>query len=113
MSLDGKCWYISDLTNRWISEKMDGVRAFWNGRLIYINGNLITCPQWFTQKLTIDIQLDGELWMGRHNTHTNVTAVLSSKTADWNQISYYIFDIPSSLGKTYEERIEEMELLKP
>ena len=41
----------------------------------------------------------------------NLTTILNSKNPDWNQIGYYVFDIPSSLS-TYEERMKEMETLQ-
>lgn len=102
-----------------MSEKMDGVRAYWNGKKsISKHGKEIKCPPWFTEHLPSTFQLDGELWMGRGTTHTSVTAILNLKKkqngddAGWKQIGYFIFDIPSS-NKVYEERIDEMESLKP
>ena len=87
---------------------MDGVRAYWNTReLVSRHGNVINCPEWFVSKLPTTLTLDGELWMGKGNTHSNIASVLNSKTGDWNQLGYYVFDIPSSLG-TYEEKMEEM-----
>jgi DNA ligase-1 len=95
-----------------MSEKMDGVRAYWNGKkLIPKKGNEINCPQWFIEHLPSITTLDGELWMGRGNTFANVNSILKSN-GDWRKIGYYIFDIPSS-EDTYEGRMKEMESLKP
>jgi len=95
-----------------MSEKMDGMRGFWDcHNMISRHGNLIPSPSWFTSELPMDITLDGELWMGPGTTHEKFMKVLKSKTADWGQIGYYLFDIPSCTG-TYEERMEKLENLK-
>lgn len=99
-------------TNRWMSEKMDGVRAHWNGQILTSKqGNEIQCPYWFTDRLPSTTALDGELWMGRKNSLADISSVLKSKFGEWSQIGYYIFDIPSSID-TYEERMKEMDSLQ-
>jgi DNA ligase-1 len=48
-----------------MSEKLDGVRAFWNGHNFYSrNNNIFEAPKWFKEKMPW-FPLDGELWMGR------------------------------------------------
>src|SRR5689334_15950908 len=96
-----------------MSEKMDGVRGYWNGDyLLSRQGYVFPCPTWFTATLPCNMALDGELWMGRTNTHVTVTALLNSNNGDpWTQLRYCIFDVPSSSG-TYEERMKEVEVLK-
>src|SRR5689334_22178104 len=95
-----------------MSEKMDGVRAYWNGsKLISKHGKTFECPKWFTEHLPLTPYLDGELWMGRESTFTSITAILNATDGAWNQIGYYEFDIPSSDG-TYEDRMKEMDQLK-
>src|SRR5687767_11508033 len=104
--------FVTKLFDRWMSEKLDGWRAYWDGgRLLSRQGYVITCPKWFTSTLPNHITLDGELWMGQGTTHVNVTTVLNSKNGDWSQMRYYVFDIPSSPG-TYEDRMKEMVSLK-
>ncbi|MDC2889384.1 hypothetical protein [Psychrosphaera algicola] len=49
----------------WLSEKYDGIRAYWNGTtLLTRRGNQIHCPQWFIENLP-KTALDGELWISR------------------------------------------------
>ena len=49
----------------WVSEKLDGVRAYWDGsRLLFRSGQTIQAPDWFTRELP-RTALDGELWIGR------------------------------------------------
>jgi len=54
-----------DVTQFWVSEKFDGVRARWDGKqLISRGGNVFVAPDWFVRNFP-DKPLDGELWMGR------------------------------------------------
>jgi len=49
-----------------MSEKLDGVRCYWNGSAMYTrNGKLFYPPKFFTNELPRNIALDGELWSGR------------------------------------------------
>ena len=49
-----------------MSEKLDGVRAYWNGENLYTrNGKHLYPPEWFTAKLPKGFALDGELWIRR------------------------------------------------
>jgi DNA ligase-1 len=93
-----------------MSEKLDGIRVFWNGTvLISRHNNGIGYPQWFIQGLPKNITLDGELWLGR-GTLDLLDGVLSSSNTEsmwWKQISFMIFDIPSS-QEPYEIRVREM-----
>ena len=48
-----------------ISEKLDGVRCYWNGSEMYTRtGNHFFAPDWWKLKLP-KIALDGELWTER------------------------------------------------
>lgn len=95
-----------------MSEKMDGVRAYWNGnKSISRQGKDISCPSWFTAGFP-KVSLDGELWIGEGTSFRDVSTIIKSKQGNWGQIGYYVFDIPTSLA-TYEDRMKEMEDLKP
>ena len=60
-----------DLAGWWLSEKLDGVRAYWDGKsLISRLGNRFHAPDWFLEGLP-DIPLDGELWIGRKAFQTH------------------------------------------
>lgn len=57
--------YQADLTGWWISEKLDGVRAYWDGKkFLSRQGNEFMAPAWFVDGLP-KTPLDGELWMDR------------------------------------------------
>jgi DNA ligase-1 len=99
--------------NRWLSEKMDGVRAYWNGRcMISRYGKKISCPLWFLEGLPGNLTLDGELWLGRGNYEMLNSILLSSKESPlWKNISYVVFDLPSS-KEPYEMRLQYLTNLK-
>src|SRR4051812_98389 len=96
---------------RWLSEKMDGMRAFWNGsELITRHGNEIPCPDWFTEDLPSTIKLDGELWLGR-GMYEDVVKLVHGENDDegaWKSARFMVFDLPSS-EKPYESRMDDLE----
>ena len=48
-----------------MSEKLDGIRAYWDGKEFRSkNGNKIYAPSWFLDNLP-PFELDGELWTKR------------------------------------------------
>ncbi|MFX8199554.1 hypothetical protein ABTL12_20030, partial [Acinetobacter baumannii] len=48
-----------------VSEKLDGVRALWDGEALrFRSGRAIAAPAWFLAALP-KTALDGELWIGR------------------------------------------------
>ncbi len=54
-----------DISNWYMSEKLDGIRAYWNTKeLLSKNGNKIYAPDWFIKSLP-HFELDGELWTKR------------------------------------------------
>jgi DNA ligase 1 len=95
-----------------MSEKLDGVRAYWNGqKLISRHSKEILYPNWFTQELT-NIALDGELWLGKGTLNIMVGIVSSgSENSLWKSVKYMIFDLPHS-NKPYYSRMEELNELK-
>ena len=97
-----------NLIGWWISEKLDGVRAYWNGkRLMSRNGNEFFPPQWFIEKLPKDRHLDGELFIGRKKFKETISIVKSHKGGDrWKEITYMVFDMPSEAERPFEERME-------
>ncbi len=94
-----------DLAGWWLSEKLDGVRAYWDGHsLISRLGNRFHAPDWFLEGLP-EIPLDGELWIGRKAFQRTVGIVRrQDKTELWKQVRYVAFDAPGVDGP-FEERL--------
>ncbi|ELI5732131.1 DNA ligase [Vibrio fluvialis] len=84
----------------WQSEKLDGIRAIWNGKqLLTRNGNPIYAPRWFTDPLP-DYALEGELWAGRGHFALVQQTVLDHTPSDeaWRKIDFMLFDMPEAAG---------------
>jgi DNA ligase-1 len=94
----------TDPTGWWMSEKLDGVRAYWDGnRFISRLGNEYRAPAWFVEGLPAR-PLDGELWLGRQMFQRTVSIVRRHDASDhWKEITYVIFDAPA-LESPFEHR---------
>jgi len=103
-----------DPTGWWMSEKLDGIRALWNGKeFISRLGNKFYAPEWFTEGMG-NIRLDGELWIGRGKFQETMSVVRSQGLVkEWRQVKYLVFDMPDSPHK-FETRWRAMyKLLLP
>ncbi|WMN60953.1 DNA ligase [Pseudoalteromonas xiamenensis] len=92
-----------------VSEKFDGVRAYWDGkRLMTRTGQPIFAPGWFTEPLPA-MDLDGELWIN-YGEFELVSGLVRRRQIDdtaWEQVKYLIFDAPKLQG-TFVERYAEL-----
>ncbi|MBE9485969.1 MAG: DNA ligase [Chloroflexi bacterium] len=94
--------------SRWLmSEKLDGVRGYWDGKqLLSKNGNRLHPPTEFTRDLPA-FPLEGELWGGRGSFERTVSIVRKQQPHDgWRQLKFAIFDVPEAPGG-FTERIEQ------
>lgn len=82
-----------------MSEKLDGVRGYWDGKqLLSKNGNLFFPPPEFTRNFP-PFPLEGELWGGRETFAQTVSIVKKQQPHDgWLQIQFAIFDVPAAGG---------------
>ncbi|CAM4285257.1 DNA ligase [Comamonas aquatilis] len=94
------------LQDYWVSEKLDGVRGYWNGhQLISRGGRVIAAPPWFTQDWPAT-PLDGELWAG-HGQFAHAQATTAQATpndAAWRRMQFMVFDLPTAPG-SFDERL--------
>lgn len=99
------------LSEYWVSEKYDGVRAYWNGKaFISRNGNTFYAPAWFTDDFP-NIPLDGELWVGRKQFAKTMSIVSRYQPhQEWNKIKYMVFDMPTA-GGDFDSRLQKMRQL--
>lgn len=95
-----------DLTGWWMSEKLDGVRAYWDGEKFFSRqGNIYHAPDWFIEDLPRDVHLDGELWLSRKAFQRAVSIVRRQDKSDhWKEITYLVFDAPN-IDDVFEARI--------
>lgn len=107
--IDPKDWYIS--------EKLDGVRCYWDGKskLWSRLKHEFFAPDWFINALPLGIPLDGELTAGRGKFQQTVSCVKKHNPieSEWKCIQFCIFDIltQEALQNVFEDRMKLMALL--
>ena len=101
-----------DVSRYWVSEKLDGVRAVWDGKALrFRSGNPVPAPKWFLDALPGQ-PLDGELWLGRGSSD-QLSAIVRRQApddAEWRRVRYMIFELPDAPG-SFGERVERIKIL--
>ena len=97
-------WADSDPAGWWVSEKLDGVRAYWDGaKFLSRLGNVYHAPPWFTKGLPPH-PLDGELFTARKAFQRTVGIVKRQDHPEtWDTVRFVVFDAPH-LAAPFEER---------
>jgi len=99
----------TDLSEYWVSEKLDGVRAYWDGEHLWSRGgHQYQSPEWFTKRFPDD-PLDGELWLGR-GRFSELSGIVRTQVPvdqDWRRVSFHVFDLPMQ-NTPFSERYEEL-----
>ncbi|WP_418316407.1 DNA ligase [Piscinibacter sakaiensis] len=93
-----------------VSEKLDGVRAVWDGQTLrFRSGRIVPAPRWFLERLPPHA-LDGELWQGRGRFDA-LSALVRSGVADdaaWAKVRYMVFEQPGGRG-SFADRARRIE----
>lgn len=101
-----------DVSEYLVSEKLDGVRAFWDGETLRArSGHPILAPAWYLAALPGQA-LDGELWLGR-GQFDRLSGIVRRDVpvdAEWRTIRYMIFELPGAPG-SFVERAGRIETL--
>ena len=92
------------------SEKLDGVRAYWDGRnLLSRNGKILAAPGGWSAHFP-PFALDGELYTAR-GEFEKIQSIVMDKTpneAAWSEIKFHVFDVPEASGGLLK-RLSELE----
>jgi DNA ligase-1 len=106
-----------DPTGWHYSEKLDGVRGYWNGKdFLSRQGNIFHAPTFFKEGLP-SVALDGELWMARQAFQSTLSVVRTDPRgnpgleARWRDVTYLVFDMPDH-GGVFEARLTALRDLK-
>jgi DNA ligase-1 len=95
-----------------VSEKIDGVRTFWDGQVLRTRqGHPINAPRWFIENFP-PRALDGELWIGR-GQFDRLSGAVRRQTPDdreWREVRYLVFELPQAPG-TFRERAQALKNL--
>jgi DNA ligase 1 len=100
-----------DPTGWFVSEKYDGLRAFWDGaQFVSRAGNRFFAPPFFVRDLPTKTTLDGELYLGRKQFNETSSIVRTQDGDDerWRSLKFMLFDVPSLGARPFEERLEYM-----
>lgn len=95
-----------------VSEKFDGVRAVWDGKVLrFRSGRPISAPEAFLRVLPAQA-LDGELWLerGKFDRLSSVVRQAQPDEAAWARLSYWVFDAPALTGD-FQSRSQALEAL--
>ncbi|MDH2997537.1 ATP-dependent DNA ligase [Pasteurellaceae bacterium LFhippo2] len=86
----------------WVmSEKLDGVRGFWDGKqLLSRQGYPLTPPDYFVQGFP-PFAIDGELFSER-NKFDEISATVRANKKGWHKLKLYVFDVPNAEGNLFE-----------
>lgn len=98
-----------DVTQYWVSEKFDGVRAQWDGHILrFRSGGRVPAPAWFTANFPA-LPLDGELWIGhgRFDALSGTVRKTEPVDAEWRQVQYLVFELPGASGD-FSARVAQM-----
>ncbi len=101
-----------DLSQYWVSEKYDGVRALWDGKqFISRGGNIYHAPAWFVADFPKQ-SLDGELWISRQSFELLVSTVRDKQPDDdaWRKVTFMIFDMPD-VAENFDKRLKQLNML--
>ncbi len=106
-----------NIKDYWVSEKLDGIRGYWDGATLKTrSGNIINTPLWFTRNWP-QIHLDGELWSKR-GQFEKISSCVRKKIPNkkksmscWKDIRFMTFDLPQHAG-TFTQRITAMKHLQ-
>ncbi len=103
-----------DPAGYWVSEKLDGVRAVWDGQqLRFRSGRPIAAPAWFTRGFPARA-LDGELWLGRGQFErlSGIVRRDMPDAAEWHQVRYMLYELPEASGDFSERHAALLRLVK-
>ncbi|RBW44554.1 DNA ligase [Psychromonas sp. B3M02] len=100
------------VSDYFVSEKLDGIRAYWDGQqLLSKQGNTFTAPDWFIANFPRQA-VDGELWIARQTFEqaSSIVRTQDKHNQRWQQVKFMIFDLPTS-PQPFSERVTAMEQL--
>ena len=97
-------WDDQDPTGMLMSEKLDGMRCWWDGTtLMSRTGNPIAAPSTLVSQLP-SMCLDGELFVGRGRFQEcmRIVRCKDSNKRDWSSVRFVVFDAPRESGSAME-----------
>jgi len=96
-----------DFSDWLMSEKLDGVRGYWDGRrLLSKSGKPFDPSPAFTRNFPC-FPVEGELWGGRNTFEKTISIIKQQGPHDgWLELQFAIFDVPKASGG-FETRLSQ------
>ncbi|WP_373098894.1 MULTISPECIES: DNA ligase [Pasteurellaceae] len=95
--------YTNQNVQGWVmSEKLDGVRGYWDGRRLFTRQNKILTPPSYFIKDFPPFAIDGELFTQRDQFERISSIVRSQKDKGWETMKLYVFDVPDAEGDLFQ-----------
>lgn len=93
----------------WVmSEKLDGVRGFWDGkRLLSRQGMPFAAPDYFLAEFP-PFAIDGELFSERGKFEEISATVRAASPKGWHKLKLHVFDVPNAKGDLFA-RLQQLE----
>lgn len=100
--------YQGQSLDGWVmSEKLDGVRGFWDGKkLMSRNGNSFNPPDYFLQNFP-PFAIDGELFSQRGEFEAISSITRTFEDNGWHKLKLYVFDVPNADGNL-PQRLQQL-----
>ena len=98
-----------NISGWYMSEKLDGIRGFWDGKNLYTKkGKNLYPPKYFLDSLPA-FSIDGELWTKRDDFE-NIQSIVMDKSPskNWNKITFNIFEVPNIKGN-FSTRLQKLQ----
>lgn len=90
-----------DITGWVMSEKLDGVRGYWDGKqLISRQGGVLAAPDYFLENFP-PFPIDGELFSQRDQFAEISSITRSQQDKGWHKLKLYVFDVPEAPGDLF------------
>ena len=101
--MHGRDWSGQDLAGWWLSEKLHGCRAYWDGSLMWSRGGcVVDVPKHWKTSLP-QIALDGEIWAGYGQFKAALRATNYGRFSADTRFMVFDADIPGAFGRRYAE----------
>ncbi|MGQ0285783.1 DNA ligase [Pasteurellaceae bacterium 22721_9_1] len=97
-----------DLSGWVMSEKLDGVRGYWDGKHLYTRNKKQLFPPHYFTKYFPSFAIDGELFSERNQFEKISSIVRSQNDTGWENLTLHVFDVPHADGNLFE-RLKTLE----
>ncbi|WP_268741543.1 DNA ligase [Avibacterium sp. 21-586] len=95
-------YHNQDVKNWVMSEKLDGVRGYWDGKQLFTRHNKILKPPLYFIRNFPPFAIDGELFSQRNEFEQISSIVRSQKDKGWEKLKLYVFDVPNAKGNLFD-----------